>query len=69
MTTRYLMVSMRGNRHWMSEGECAAALNAPWYDGGVAMDTDGPDAWVERPLTQEEKDRITRRSHEMSAWK
>lgn len=62
---RYLMIH-NGKRHWLTEEVCARALNGPWIDGGMALDLD---TFVERPLTEAEKDRITRRSHESSANK
>lgn len=67
--TRYLMESMRGNRHWLTETACAHALDGPWIDCGVAMDIDDSEAWIERPLTEAEKRRITQRSNEISGNK
>lgn len=60
------MITPAGHRHWLTEIECARALNGPWQDGRMAMDLDD---FIERPLTAKEKRRITNLSDDLSGEK
>jgi hypothetical protein len=63
---RYRMIDPYGVAHWLTEHECARALDGGWGDGVMALDLD---TWTERRLTEAEKKHISFLSDEYSGSK